>query len=145
MPVFNSFNTFPADVANGVHNLGSHTLKVMLSASAPSPSNTIKTNIAEIAGVNGYTAGGAPVLITSSTQVAGVYSLIANADITWTAVGGDLPNFRYLVLYNDTPTSPVDPLIGWLDYGATVTIQEGSSFTFAINGKTLIGGTTQSV
>jgi hypothetical protein len=33
------------------------------------------------------------------------------------------------VLYNDTPTSPADPLIGWWDNGAPVTLTAGQSFT----------------
>lgn len=145
MPVFNSFNAYPADVANGVHNLGSHSLKVVLSSVLPSPSNTILANITQISAVNGYTTGGLTVTISSSSQTAGIYSLIAGADVTWTAVGGDMASFRYLILYNDTPTSPVDPLIGWLDYGSSVVVKDGESFTFAINGKTLIGGDTESV
>jgi hypothetical protein len=37
--------------------------------------------------------------------------------------------FRYVVLYNDDPTSPADPLIGWYDYGSDVTLQDTETFT----------------
>ena len=41
-------------------------------------------------------------------------------DVTFTAAGGSIGPFRYVVLYNDTPTSPADPLIGWYDYGTNL-------------------------
>ena len=36
---------------------------------------------------------------------------------------------RYAVVYNDTPTSPADPLVCYWDYGSEVTLQDGESFT----------------
>jgi len=48
--------------------------------------------------------------------------------VTWTASGGSIGPFRYVVLYNDTQTSPADPLIAWWDYGSAVTLADGESF-----------------
>jgi len=45
MASFNKFNAFVADVANKVHNLGSDTLKIMLTNTAPAAANAIKTDI----------------------------------------------------------------------------------------------------
>jgi hypothetical protein len=124
MATFNKFDQFVADCANGVHNLGANTLKIMLTNSAPLATNTVKANLTEISPGNGYTAGGATVTINSSAQVGGVYTLVG-VEVTITAAGGSIGPFRYAVLYNDTPTSPADPLIGWWDYGSSVTLGVG--------------------
>jgi hypothetical protein len=127
MAVFNKFNSFVEDIAEKVHNLGADTLKIALTNTAPVATNTILGNITQIAAGNGYTTGGATVTITSSAQTSGTYKLVL-ADVTFTATGSMGP-FRYAVLYNDTPTSPVDPLIGWYDYGSSITLAINETFT----------------
>ena len=67
--------------------------------------------------------------VTSSAQSSGTYSLVVS-DLVLTASGGSVATFRYVVAYNDTPTSPADPLIGWWDYGGNVTLADGETFTF---------------
>lgn len=127
MASFNKFNQFVEDVAEKVHNLGSDTLKILLTNTAPIASNAVKADLTEISAGNGYSAGGATVTITASSQTSGVYKLVGD-DVTFTASGGSIATFRYAVLYNDTPSSPADPLIGWWDYGTGVTITDGNSF-----------------
>jgi hypothetical protein len=128
MAAFNKFNAFVNDIATKVHNLHSDTLKVMLSNVAPSAANAVKADITEIAAGNGYSAGGTQATLASDGQSGGVYKLVLNP-VTWTASGGAIATFRYAVLYNDTPTSPLKPLIGWYDYGAAVNVTSGNSFT----------------
>lgn len=128
MATFNKFNQFVEDLAEKVHNLGADTLKVGLTNSAPLATNTVWANITEITAGNGYTAGGTATTISSSAQTSGTYKLVIT-DVTFTASGGSIGPFRYVVLYNDTPTSPADPLIGYYDYGTNVTITDGNSFT----------------
>jgi len=129
---YNKFNCFVENMAEGVHNLGSNTLKILLTNSAPSASNTVKANLTEISAGNGYSAGGIPITITTSSQTAGVYSIVAT-DAVMTASGGSIGPYRYAVLYNDTPTSPADPLIAWWDYGSSITSADGEKLNLDFN------------
>lgn len=134
MATFNKFNSFVEALAEKVHNLGSDTLKVMLTNSAPSAANTVKANITEIASGNGYTAGGTQAVISASSQTSGTYKLVL-ADVVFTASGGSIGPFRYVVLYNDTATN--DELIAYADYGSSVSLANGETFTVdfdAVNG-----------
>ena len=140
MATFNKFDQFVEDRANKVHNLGSDTLKFLLTNTAPIASNSVKANLTEISAGNGYTAGGTAVAITSSTQTSGTYSLVPTADVVFTASGGSIGPFRYVVLYNDTPTSPADPLISWYDRGSSVTLLDTETFTVDV-GATLLTDT----
>ena len=127
MAVGNKFYQFVEDMAHKVHNLGADTIKVMLSNVAPVATNTVKANITEISAGNGYTAGGGALTRTSSAQTLGIYKLVL-ADYTFTASGGSIGPFRYIVFYNDTPTSPAKPLIAWYDIGNTLTLADGQSY-----------------
>src|SRR4029077_3073166 len=99
MATFNKFNAFVADVANKVHNLGSDTLKVMLTNTAPTTANAVKADITEISAGNGYTAGGTQATLVSSSQSGVTYKLILN-NVSFTASAGSIGPFQYCVLYN---------------------------------------------
>lgn len=133
MAAYNKFHAFVENLAEKVHNLGSDTLKVMLTNSAPSAANSVKADLTDLGAGNGYTAGGTAATISSSAQTSGTYKLVL-ADVVFTASGGSIGPFRYAVLYNDTPTSPADPLIAWWDYGSSLTIASGESFTVDFDG-----------
>jgi len=132
MATFNKVNDF---VVNAVHNmdLESDQIVVALSNTAPSSESTNPTtdgngvlaNVTQIAYTN---LSSRNVTTTSSTQTSGVYKLVL-ADITLTASGGSVSPFRYVYIYNDTVTTPADPLIGYYDYGSSLTLNDGDSFT----------------
>lgn len=125
MATYTKFNSFVEAVAEKTHNLGADTLKVALTNSAPIAANTQLSDITQIANGNGYTTGGTAATISSSAQTSGTYKLVL-ADVVFTASGSMGP-FRYVVLYNDTATN--DELIGWWDYGSSITLASGETFT----------------
>lgn len=138
MAAFFKFNQFVEDVASAVHQMQTgtaHVFKIYLSNAAPSASaDAVKADLAEISAGNGYTAGGNSCAVTSGVETAGVFKIILVDPATWTAAGGTIGPFQYAVLYNDTPTSPADPLIGAWDYGSAVTLQIGETFTVDLDG-----------
>ncbi len=118
---FFKFNSFTEAVAEKVHNLGSDTLEVALTNTLPVNTNTVLGNISQIS----YTFLNARTLtVSGSAQTGGVYKLTI-ADKTLTSTGGSTGPFRYVVLFNQTATN--DELIGWYDYGSSITLGDGES------------------
>jgi hypothetical protein len=128
MAAYNKFNTFVADIANKVHNLGADTLTVALTATANPPvaTNAILANLTQIAYTN---LSSRTVTTTSSTQTSGTYKLLC-AQLVLTA-SGPVASFQYVALYNFTAAS--GPLIGWWDNGSAVTLSSGQTFTIAFD------------
>lgn len=129
MAAFNKYNQFVEDIGLGVHNLNTDTLKIALTNTAPNAAtHAVLGDITEITPGNGYVAGGNQVTANAYSETGGTGSL-SGTDVVFTASGGNIAQFRYAVLYNDTPTSPLNPLIGWWDNGSAVDLTDGSSFT----------------
>ena len=127
MATFNRTNQFAEDLGKGVHVFGTHQLKVALTNTAPVAANaTYAALTSPLATTNLSGATPFNVTTTSYTQTSGTGNLVL-ADLTLTATGAVGP-FRYVALYNDTPTSPADPLIGWFDYGSSVTMANTETF-----------------
>jgi len=128
MATFNKFNDFAEQLGKGIHQLhaAGHTLKVYLSNATPSATDdAVKTDLAEITDEHGYPAGGIDVQ-NDYTETGGTGTL-TGVDVVFTASGGSFGPFRYAVLYNDTAAS--DNLIGWWDYGSSITCNTGETFT----------------
>ena len=118
---FNKFNSFTEALAEKVHNLGSDTLEVALTNTAPVAGNSVLANITQITYTN---LNARTVTVSNSSQTGGVYKL-SITDKTLTSTGGSTGPFRYVVLFNQTATN--DELIGWYDYGASITLGDGES------------------
>ena len=130
MATFNKFNAFVENLAEKVHNLGSDQLVVALTNTAPSASNSVLADITQISYTN---LSSRNLTTTSSGQTAGLYKLVID-DLVLTASGGSVGPFRYVVLYNDTPTSPADPLLGWAEYaGGSTSILDGETLTINLD------------
>lgn len=136
MATFNKFQVFTTDLCTKVHDLNADTLNVYLSNATPSASaDLVKTDLAEISTGNGYTG---PVDTQNTGSGSGGTYTVSGTKVVITASGSVGP-FQYVVLYNDTPTSPADPLIGWWDYGSAVTLANGETFTIKFNNSDTTG------
>jgi hypothetical protein len=112
-----------------VHNLNADSLRVLLSNTAPNAgSHATRSQATELSTGGGYTSGGGTVASRAYSQTGGVGTLTGE-DVVFTATAGGIGPFRYAIRYNDTPTSPTDPLIGWWDYGSSITLADGESLT----------------
>ena len=129
MATFNKFNDFVEQVGLAAHNLNTDTIKVALTNVLPVNTQTTfdaVTNHAAPAAANGYPAGGSDITNVWSENPAGTGELTAT-DVVFTATAGGIGPFRYVVMYNDT--SATDLLIGWYDYGSSITLNDGEQFT----------------
>lgn len=122
MATFTKFQPFVEALAEKKHNLGSDQLVVALTNTVPVNTNSVLTDITQISYTN---LSSRNVTTSSSAQTSGTYKLTL-ADLVLTASGA-VATFRYVVLYNDTATN--DDLIGYYDYGSSITMASGETFT----------------
>ncbi len=135
MATYNKFHQFQEDLHKGVHNFTSDstctvTIALCAAANAPVAGNSILANLTQISYTNLSTR-----VVTGITaeQSSGTVTLTAD-DLILTASGGAVATFRYVAFYNDDPTSPADPLIGWYDTGGDVTLASGETYTVDFTG-----------
>lgn len=131
MAALNKFQDYVEQLSKGVHIWGTHTFKAVLTNTAPSAANTVLANITQISNGGGYTggAGGGLTLDTVTLTEASGIAKVTIADEVFTASGASVGPFRYVVIYNDSATSPLDALVCWFDYGSSITLADGESFT----------------
>lgn len=134
MAAFNKFQDFTEQLVRGVHDWDAHTFKIALTNTAPVASQAsldTVTNHPAPSPANGYPAGGTQTTISVS-EAAGT-TTVQGTQVIFTATTGGIGSFRYVILYNDTATSPADALIGWWDYGTSISLASGESFTVQFN------------
>jgi hypothetical protein len=134
---FTFFRQHKENILKAVHNFTSDstctvTFALTAAANAPVNTNEILANLTAIAYTNLSTR-----VVTGITaeHTTGTVPLTAT-DLVLTASGGSVAAFRYLCAYDDDPTSPADPLIGWFDYGSDLTLADTQTLTvdFGANG-----------
>jgi hypothetical protein len=126
MATYNKFNQTVEDWLHGVYasDTDQFTVALCAAANAPVATNSVLANLTEIA----YTNLSARDLTTAtSSETSGTYTQLFN-DLVLTASGA-VATFRYVVIYNNTPTSPADPLLCWYDYGSDLTLASGETLT----------------
>jgi len=137
MASYSKIQDFVEQLGLAKHQLNTDTLKCVLTLAAPVATNTILSDLTQIANGNGYTTGGEDSQNTLA-EATGTATL-TGTKIVWTSSGAGMASFRYVTLYNDTQTSPVDPLIAWWDYGSSLTLLVGETFSVKFNGSDTTG------
>lgn len=133
------YESFPEYMGDNTIDMDNDTFKMGLylstSNAATVTTNTVLADLTnEHANANGYTTGGATLGSVTWTHSSGTTTFDC-ADVTWTASGGSIVA-RFAVIYDDTPTSPADPLVCYslLDTTpADVTVTTGNVLTIQIN------------
>ena len=123
MATYNKFNAWSENMVEAA-NLGSDQFVVVLTNTLPVATDSVLADITQITYTN---LSSRNITTTSASQTSGTFSLVL-ADLTLTASGSVGP-FRYVVIYDDTVTSPADPLVCWYDYGSSITMASGETFT----------------
>ena len=136
MATFNLLNDWADNLIENV-DAASDQFVVALSNTAPASESTPPTgdgdgvlaNITEISYTNCSTRN---LTTSSSSQASGTYKLVL-ADLVLTASGGTVGPFRYVYIYDDTVTSPADPIMGYYDYGSSITLADTETLTIDFN------------
>ena len=125
MATYTKFQCYVEDLAHGVHNFDSNTIKVALSSAENAPSASDDAVLGDITTIAAPAVDSVTLTKSSSGQTSGTYKYIPN-DLTMTASGAVGP-FQYVIIYNDTAASK--PLICYFDYGSEVTLYANDTIT----------------
>jgi hypothetical protein len=132
MPTFVEPDCLSEDIANKIHDFNSDTFRLALSNTAPVLASTfLLSNITQIANGNGYltAADGAGKATTLSFSRSGQTTTVSQSPaVVWTATGAVGP-FQYAIWWNDTPTTPLNPVIGWINHGSPITMANTDTYT----------------
>ncbi len=134
MASFLKFNKFSQSLCKGLFgDMESDTLKFALTNTGPTAATDVLFDVVTAhpppAAANGYTTGGHAATISGSAETGGVYTLATTTDVVITATAGGIGPFRYVILYDTAGTLP---LIGYWDYGSSITLAFGETFTIDV-------------
>lgn len=125
---YSKVNSFVEAMAEKAHNLGADQLVVALTNTAHTSTWTQLSDLTQVSYTN---LSSRNITTSTSAQTAGTYKLVLT-DLVLTASGSVGP-FRYVYIYNDTATN--DELVGYYDYGASITLTtSGETFTCDFDG-----------
>ena len=126
MASYGKFNQTVEDWQEGVYTASTDQFTVALTtnANAPVATNSVLADLTEVS----YTNLSSRNLTTSSSgQTTGTFTQLFS-DLVLTASGA-VATFRHVVIYNNTPTSPADPLLARYDFGSDLTLASGETLT----------------
>jgi len=127
MAAYNKIEGFVGYLTTKIIDCNADQWDVYLSNTTPSASaDNVKADLAAITEENNYAEADAQ---NTSSEASGTATIVG-VDIVFTASGGTFGPFRYVVIFDETVSSPVvDPLIAWWDYGSAITPADGETFT----------------
>lgn len=139
MATFVKINDFVEDLALGVHNftsVGTAAMTVALTNTAPASEssnptadgNGVLANLTQIS----YTNLSSRAFSTVTPSLSSGTFTLDLSDLVLTASGA-VATFQYLYFFNDTPTSPADPLVCHYNHGSTVTMANTDTYTITID------------
>lgn len=140
------YNNFKEVVMEGVFNLasGGHTLKqILVTGYTPNiDTHTVYADVSstEYGSGSGYTAGGSTIsgqdVTQDNTNDRGVFDA---TDLTYSSLGPLSPATpSHTIMYDDTPSSPADPLIAEWELGTTATNGGNYTLQWGANGIVLL-------
>lgn len=137
MAAYVKYERFIQDLCEGKHDVNAHQFNVTLSNTAPNAAtHAVKADIAEIAAGNGFTADGIDTLNTGA-RAGGTYTMTGTKAV-WTATGA-MAAFRYVIIMNVTQATPLKPLMGYWDYGSSLNLAAGETFSWKPNNSDTTG------
>ena len=124
---FTKINGFVQDLAQKKHNLNADSFAACLSTTmTQSASTAFVPGTTDLATGDGYTQGGQSLATPTATQTSGTLTFATSTTpLVWTASSGGI-TFRYVLIVNTT----ANLIVGYYDYGSSLTINSGSQFTF---------------
>ena len=122
MATFNKINSFVEQLAEKKIDLSGAVLTVALTNT---PHTATWDKLSDLTQISYTNLSSRVLTVSTSAQTAGTYKLVL-ADLVLTA-SGDVPEFRYVYIYDDGSTD--DLLIGYYDYGSGLTLADTNTFT----------------
>ena len=121
---YQKFNQTVEDWQEGVYTASTDQFIVALTTvgNAPVAANSVLADLTQVSYAN---LSSRNLTTSTSSQTGGVFTQLF-ADLTLTASGA-VATFRFIVIYNDTPTSPADPLLCFYDFGSDITLADGDT------------------
>lgn len=127
----NSFREFLGD---GTIDMDDDQFRVALAGASYAPNvetHSVLADVTDLLSGSGYAAQ----LVTQSWTRSGAEVDFGSSDPSFQASGGAFsPSARYAILYDDTPTSPADPIIGHLDLETVVAVADGQILRIDMSG-----------
>ena len=127
MATFNKVNSFVENLAEGKIDLSGNGLTVALTNTTH---DAAWDELADLTQVSYTNLSSRMITVSTSAQTAGTYKLVCD-DLTLTASGAVGP-FRYVYIYDDNSTG--DKLIGYYDYGTSISLVNTDTFKLDFDG-----------